>query len=171
MSSLVMAKSRVTPVKVVSIPRLELAAAVLSCKVSKLFNAELCIDDLHNIYWCDSQIVLAYISNEAKHFHVYVANRIQTIRSYSSVDSWRYVPTEVNPADDSSRGINIDKLVDINDCRWFKGPAFLYQKDIPGFLLRHASLDKSHHDLIQIMPLMCWTGCPIFPHGLKQSEL
>ena len=97
-------------------------------------NAELCIDDLHNIYWCDSQIVLAYISNEAKRFHVYVANRVQAIRSYSSVDSWRYVPTEVNPADDSSRGINIDKLVDINDCRWFKGPTFLYQKYIPDFL-------------------------------------
>ena len=39
MCSLVMAKSRVTPVKVISIPRLELAAAVLSCKVSKLLNA------------------------------------------------------------------------------------------------------------------------------------
>ena len=103
MCSLVM----VTPVKVVSIPRLELAAAVLLCKVSKLLNAELCIDDLHNIYWGDGQIVLAYISNDAKRFHVYVANRVQTIRSYSSVDSWRYGPTEVNPADDSSRGINI----------------------------------------------------------------
>ena len=94
-----------------------MAAAVLSCKVSKLLNAELCFDDLHNIYWCDSQIVLAYISNDAKRFHVYVAYQVQTIRSYSSVD-------------DSSREINIDKLVDINDCRWFKGPAFLYQKDI-----------------------------------------
>ena len=87
MCSLVMAKSRVTPVKDVSIPRLVLAAAVLSCKVSKLLNAKLCIDDLRNIYWCDSQIVLAYISNEAKRFHVYVANRVQAIRSYSSVDS------------------------------------------------------------------------------------
>ena len=147
MCSLVMAKSRVTPVKVVSIHRLELAAAVLSCKVSKLLNADLCIDDLHNIYWCDSQIVLAYISNEAKRFHVYVANRVQTIRSYSSVDSWRYVPTEVNPADDSSRGINVDKLVDINDCRWFKGPAFLYQKDIPDFPLHRAGLDKGDPEL------------------------
>ena len=63
-----MAKSRVTQVKVVSVPRLELAAAVLSCKVSKLLNAELCIDDLHDIYWCDSQIVLAHISNERKRF-------------------------------------------------------------------------------------------------------
>ena len=102
--------------------KVDVRVIVLSCKVSKLLNAELCIDDLHNIYWCDSQIVLAYISNEAKRFHVYVSHRVQAIRSYSSVDSWRYVPTEVNPADDSSRGINIDKLVDINDCRWFKGP-------------------------------------------------
>ena len=98
MCSLVMAKRRVTPVKVVSIPRLELVADVLSCKVIKLLNAELCIDNLHNIYWCDSQIVLPYISNDAKRFHVYVANRVQTIICYSSIDSWRYVPTEVNPA-------------------------------------------------------------------------
>ena len=135
---------------------------MLSCKVSKLLNAELCIDALHNIYWCDSRIVLAYISNDAKRFHVYIGNRVQTIRSYSSVDSWRYVPTEVNPADDSSRGINIDKLVDINNCRWFKGPAFLYQKDIPNFLFGHASPDKSEPELRAVylclqpsMPLIC----------------
>ena len=115
---------------------------MLSCKVSKRLNAELCIDNLHNIYWCDGQIVLAYISNDAKRFHVYVANRVQTIRSNSSVDSWRYVSIEVNLADDSSRGINIDRLVDINHCRWFKGPAFLSPKDIPDFLLRHASPDR-----------------------------
>ena len=57
------------------------------------------------------------------------------------------MPTEVNPADDSFGGINIDKLVDMNDCRWFKGPAFLYQKDIPDFLSRHASINKSGPEL------------------------
>ena len=57
------------------------------------------------------------------------------------------MPTEVNPVDDSSRDINTDKLVDINNCRWFKGPAFLYQKYIPDFLLSHASLDKRDTEL------------------------
>ena len=31
--------------------------------------------------------------------------------------------------------------------RWFTGPAFLYHKYIPDFLLRHASLDKSAPEL------------------------
>ena len=70
MCSLVMAKSRVTPVKVVPIPRLDLVVTVLSCKVNKLLNAELCIDDLHIMNWCDSKIVLAYVSNEVKRLRV-----------------------------------------------------------------------------------------------------
>ena len=61
MCSLVMAKSRVTPVKNIFIPRLELAAPVLSYKVCKLLNAELCSDDLHNIYWCNNQIVVVFL--------------------------------------------------------------------------------------------------------------
>ena len=61
MWSLVMAKSKVTRVKVVSIPRSELAAAVVSYKNSKRLNEEVCIDDLHNIYWYDNQNGLAHI--------------------------------------------------------------------------------------------------------------
>ena len=44
--SLVMAKSRVTPLKFVSIPRLELIAAALSIKVSLLLKKELTISTL-----------------------------------------------------------------------------------------------------------------------------
>ena len=87
------------------------------------------------------------------------------------------MPTEANPADDSSRGINIDKLVDINDCRWFKGPAFLYQNYIPDFLLHHASLDKSDPELRAVWCLSTAEYATdllarltyIFPRGLKQS--
>ena len=53
------------------------------------------------------------------------------------------MPTEVNPADDSSRGIHVD----IHDCMWFKCPVFLYHKYIHHFLLRHASLDKIDPEL------------------------
>ena len=88
------------------------------------------------------------------------------------------MPTEVNTADDSSRGINIDKLVDINDCRWFKGPAFLYQKDIPDFLLRHSSLDKSDPKFRAVWFVSTaeyasdlLDRLSYFSHGLKQDEL
>ena len=69
--SLVMSKSRVTPLKFVSIPRLELTAAALSIKVSLLLKKELTVSTLiREFYWTDSRVVLGYIRNEAKRFKV-----------------------------------------------------------------------------------------------------
>jgi hypothetical protein len=76
--SLVMTKSRVTPLKQVSIPRLELNAAVVSVKIT--LQNELSYDKVEEIYWTDSQTVLGYINNEARRFHVFVANSVQEIR-------------------------------------------------------------------------------------------
>ena len=94
-----MGKSRVTPLKMVTIPRLELTAAVLSVKISKVLKTALTykIDSEH--LWTDSIIVLGYINNGVKRFHVYVANRIQQIKDHTSVSQWKHVKTENNPAD------------------------------------------------------------------------
>ena len=82
--SLVIAKSRVTPLKQVSIPRLELNAAVLSVKISATLQDELNYDKVEEIYWTDSRVVLGYINNEARRFHVFVANRVQQIRDHTA---------------------------------------------------------------------------------------
>ena len=64
--ALVMAKARETPKKVLTMPRLELMAAVTSVKISNLLREELQYDKCEEYYWTDSQIVLAYIQNNAK---------------------------------------------------------------------------------------------------------
>ena len=122
-TALVMGKSRVTPLKEVSIPRLELTAAVLSVKVSSMLRKELDMVDLQEYFWTDSQVVLAYLKNESKRFHTYVANRIQLIRDHSAIDRWFYVKTDENPADDTSRGLSA-RNIEKSD-RWFNGPEFL----------------------------------------------
>ena len=94
--SLVMAKSRVTPLKPVTVPRLELTAAVVSTKISAFLQKEL-------KYGC-VKVVLGYISNKARRFHTFVANRVQGIRDHTSPDKWHYIDTKDNPADDASRG-------------------------------------------------------------------
>ena len=66
--ALVMAKARVTPKKVLTMPRLELMAAVTSVKISNLLREELQYDKCEEYYWTDSQIVLAYIQNNARRF-------------------------------------------------------------------------------------------------------
>lgn len=57
------------------------------------------------IYYTDSKVVLGYIANESRRFYVYVANRVQQIRSLSTPEQWRYVESEQNPADLATRGV------------------------------------------------------------------
>lgn len=88
-SSFVISKSRVTPMRELTIPRLELCAAVLAAKLDCMLRRELDIKLSRSVFWSDSMVVLHYIQNEDKRFHVFVANRIATIRSLSLPSQWR----------------------------------------------------------------------------------
>ena len=72
----VMEKSRVAPLKPVTIPRLELTAAFCSGRISQQIHRELEYRIDEDFYWTDSKVVLGYLNNESKRFHVYVANRV-----------------------------------------------------------------------------------------------
>ena len=124
--SLVASKARVAPSKGMTIPRLELTAAVTATKLAQKIRKELKMDISAEYFWCDSQVVLAYISNDATRFHLFVANRVRAIKECTSVDQWHYVATKNNPADHASRGMKVDELVQSN---WFLGPSFLREKD------------------------------------------
>lgn len=126
--SLVMGKARVAPTKVTTIPRLELSAAVVASRIGDLLQRELELDELSQFYWTDSKVVLGYINNDARRFQVFVANRIQQIKSSTEPCQWRYVATEHNPADHASRGLTANELLKSN---WFTGPNFLWQRDLP----------------------------------------
>ena len=69
-----MAKARVTPMKQVSLPRLELTAAVVAIKVGVTLRRELKLNEVEHVYCTDSKVVLGYVSNDARRFHVFVAN-------------------------------------------------------------------------------------------------
>ena len=126
--SLVMGKARVAPTKITTVPRLELSAAVLAARTSAMLRNELEIDDLKEYFWTDSKVVLGYINNDARRFHVFVANRIQRIKSTTDPEQWQYVKSEDNPADHGSRGLVADQLVSSN---WFTGPDFLWKEELP----------------------------------------
>ena len=86
--NLVMAKSRVAPLKFVSIPRLELTAAAIGTKIAKQLKDELDIKIHEERFWTDSKVVLAYIKNTKKRFKVFVANHLHQIRTSSDVTQW-----------------------------------------------------------------------------------
>ena len=125
--ALVTGKSRVAPLKSVTIPRLELTAATVSVKVGSLVIEELDIPNLPVVYWTDSTIVLGYIDNETTRFNTFERNRINTIHRLSQKEWWRYVPSEDNPADFASRGLSpkCSKKVQM----WFNGPPFLWKNE------------------------------------------
>ncbi|XP_065108476.1 uncharacterized protein [Paramisgurnus dabryanus] len=125
--TLVLAKARVAPSKVTSIPRLELAAAVVSTKISVMLKGELDIKIDEEVFWTDSQVVLGYINNDARRFHIFVANRVQLIRDNSDPSQWHYVDTAENPADHASRGL---RASDINSTNWLRGPKFLWEREL-----------------------------------------
>ena len=128
--SLLMSKARVTPLKTMTIPRLELTAALVSVRVSSLLDNELKYEDPVYVFWTDSRVVLGYISNDSKRFHVFVSNRVQQIRDVTDPSQWRYVDTKNNPADIASRGATATELKNSN---WLTGPKFLWQADLPTF--------------------------------------
>ena len=129
--SFLMGKARLVPIKAVTIPCLELTAATVSVRLGEILKKEL--DETFDIvqYHTDSVTVLCYISNEQKRFHVFIANRVQTIRNLSDPSQWKYVDTKENPADDASRGLDAKALSEQQ--RWLRGPRFLWQpeKDWP----------------------------------------
>ena len=146
--SLVMAKSRLAPIKPVTIPRLELTAAVVSVDLDRMMRQHLEFDLMDSVFWTDSTIVLHYLRNEEKRFHTFVANRVTQIRECSSGSQWKHVDTLQNPADDVSRSVSAEELV--NSERWLRGPAFLWKNEeswpvqpILGDLPHQAEVKKS----------------------------
>ncbi|XP_067940558.1 uncharacterized protein [Watersipora subatra] len=125
--TLLMAKGRVAPTKLMTIPRLELQAAVEAAKLSATLKAELNMKINKEYFWSDSAVALGYIKNSEHRYHMFAANRVQTIRSNSKCEQWHHVPGKANPADLVSRGAN---LFSLQKSAWWDGPQFLHASDI-----------------------------------------
>ena len=132
--SFIIGKFRVTPLKHVTIPGLDLVAALVSVKISALLQRELEYENVTEWFWTDSKIVLGYIANKARRFHVFFVNRVQQIRDHTDPSQWRYVGTRENPADLASRGTTVSEILE--NSMWFHGPEFLWETEIPSLETR-----------------------------------
>ncbi|XP_047489108.1 uncharacterized protein LOC125039313 [Penaeus chinensis] len=122
--NLVVGKSRVAPLKKITIPRMELTAATLAVKLANVVSKELGFYYENKFFWTDSTSVLKCIANSTTRYHTFVANRLTTIHEGSNVEDWHYIASDLNPADLASRGMhgNCDEE---KISRWFQGPEFL----------------------------------------------
>lgn len=115
-------RAKLAPKPDITIPRLELCAAVLAVEVAELAQEELDIDVDEVNFFTDLKLVLGYIFNEKRRFYVYVHNRVQRIRQSTQEHQWHFVPTHLNPSDHATRALSAEQL---SLSTWLSGPAFL----------------------------------------------
>ena len=120
---LVVAKSRVAPLKQRTIPELELCGTVLLAGLLETTLNTLNIPADQVTAWCDSTIVLCWLRNSPARYRTFIANRITTATTHFPPSIWFHVPTDDNPADCASRGLSARELRD--HPLWWKGTPWL----------------------------------------------
>ncbi|XP_072400545.1 uncharacterized protein [Diabrotica undecimpunctata] len=141
--NLLCSKTKVAPIKLLTIPKLELCACLLGVQLIKIVTEAINVN-VPIFMWSDSQVALSWIHTDPSKLQVFVANRVAKIQALSNMFTWNYVNSSSNPADIASRGIMPEKL--ISNTLWWNGPTFLQlpQPEWPnvGFKLKTSELTE-----------------------------
>ncbi|XP_071577042.1 uncharacterized protein [Temnothorax nylanderi] len=118
--TLLLSKSKVAPLKPMSIPRLELLAAVLLARSIAAVRSALTITIQIYHCWTDSKVTKAWLSQPPSRWKMFVANRVHEVQTLLPNVEWHHVPSQQNPADLVSRGVKPENL--IQQSLWWTGP-------------------------------------------------
>lgn len=122
-AKLLCSKSRVAPIKIVTIPRLELSAIELGCSMLVRIKEIPMLANVGIFVWSDAEIALRWIRKPVNELKTFVANRVTRILEAITIEQSRHVRTEHNPADLLSRGVRAETL--ISNSLWWNGPEAL----------------------------------------------
>ena len=122
-TALVISKTKVSPIKRLSIPRLELCGAQVLAKLLCHAKRILSIPADSTFAWTDSTVVLGWLSGSPRRFKTFVGNRVSSIIDKLPPECWRHVPDTQNPADCASRGLFPAQLQEHK--LWWEGPHWL----------------------------------------------
>ncbi|XP_055589862.1 uncharacterized protein LOC129742041 [Uranotaenia lowii] len=125
---LIASKSRVTPLKRMSIPRLELSAALVGARLHRKINNAMKLSVSSSFFWSDSTVTLAWLRSTPGTWQTFVANRVAEIQDLSNGAIWNHVCGSQNPADLVSRGASVEEFLisDLWRCgpNWLKSPEY-----------------------------------------------
>ncbi|XP_045032663.1 uncharacterized protein LOC123474519 [Daphnia magna] len=116
------AANKLAPRKVISVPKLELNAALLGSRLAVTVQSALTIKIKKRRFWTDSSTVRNWIRATAANHQVFVSNRVGEIQTITESEEWRFVPGILNPADAATRSTLDGKTF---PTLWIDGPNFL----------------------------------------------
>ena len=125
----VASRTRVAPMNSLTIPRLELLAALLLARLLSNTMQALQPEQKFKKATCytDSKIVLYWIRGYDKEWKQFVENRVREIRTLIPVECWHHCRGDVNPADLPSRGVEGTEPSAIGS--WLKVPQHVCEPD------------------------------------------
>ncbi|XP_071647547.1 uncharacterized protein [Temnothorax longispinosus] len=167
--SLVCSKTKVAPLKRLTIPRLELTAALLLSRLMQYVQATLKLNVTATHLWTDSVVTLTWIKSHASRWKDFVRNRVSQIQELTANAHRKYVPGTSNPADCASRGLSTAQLQ--SHSLWWTGPPWILTPEAwpsqpalsdelsshearPGIALHAAASQPEYHLIYRFISLL-----------------
>ncbi|XP_045497496.1 uncharacterized protein LOC123695635 [Colias croceus] len=154
--TMIASRTRVAPLKQLTVPRLELCAAALLAEVIEETSNLLKLANTQIYAYTDSMVVLSWLQSHPSKWKTFVANRVADVLRVVDCCRWNHIRSAENPADIASRGIKACELKSAN--LWWNGPEWLKDKsnanttktDIPETDLELKSLHNTKEDDFEI---------------------
>ncbi|XP_065088427.1 uncharacterized protein LOC135709909 [Ochlerotatus camptorhynchus] len=122
--ALVGAKTKVAPLRFVSIPRLELQAAVIGARLANKIMESHKLTPVQRFFWTDARDVLCWLNSDHRKYNQFVVVRISEMQELTEPNEWNWIPSKLNVADDATKWQKLPDFAPTS--RWFRGPEFLW---------------------------------------------